>query len=240
MPPDGAAAVGGCMKALCTVVRLYLSIGLGHATRCWCPDDTYIHFHARQMAPGAFAYHPGAPATSGGTSLLYPAVLALGYRLGFTGWSLAYWALALGALAFAGAAWLVYRIGANNPLVGEAAADGGIAFALALTFALTGPFLWAAQWMETVLFCCSCRRLTRQQGALWRRSWRRPLMRPEGLFWRRLTPRDGPGPGRMHARSVRRLALAVPVLAVLSSRDQPCAIGERLVIRHDGSPIYDR
>ena len=235
--PNAAStrAAGGrrlwAWAALCTVVGmgalLYLSISLSvSADPLLMPlDDTYIHFqYARQMAAGQpFAYHPGAPATSGGTSLLYPAVLALGYRLGFTGWSLAYWALALGALAFAGAAWLVYRIGANNPLVGEAAADGGIAFALALAFALTGPFLWAAlSGMETALFLLLVLLAfyTVQQGrfaAAIAALALLPLIRPEGLFLAALgsfaLAVRFPWP-RTNGERVRRLALlAVPVLA---------------------------
>jgi hypothetical protein len=88
------------------VVLLYLSLSLSiSADPLLMPlDDTYIHFqYARQMASGQpMVYHDGDPATSGGTSLLYPPLLALGYRLGFTGWSLAYWSLALGAFLLLG------------------------------------------------------------------------------------------------------------------------------------------
>ena len=131
--------------ALCAVVGigtlLYLSASLSiSADSLLMPlDDTYIHFqYARQVAAGQpFSYSPGAPATSGGTSLLYPAVLALGYRLGFTGWSLAYWALALGAIAFAGAAWLVYQMGLDTPLADEAAPHHAIAVAIAVAAAVS-------------------------------------------------------------------------------------------------------
>lgn len=188
-------------------------------------DDTYIHFqYARQMAAGEpFSYSPGAPATSGGTSLLYPVALALGYRLGFTGWSLAYWALALGAAAFAGAAWLVYRIGASNPLGCPEAQHEAIALLVAIAFALTGPFIWAAlSGMETALF------LLLVLLAFWAVQRARfpaailalaalPLMRPEGLFLAALGSlmlalRDT-WPRARAERARRLLLLALPILA---------------------------
>ncbi len=71
------------------VILLYLSLSLSvSADPLLMPlDDTYIHFqYARQMAQGQpMVYHDGDPATSGGTSLIYPALLALGYQLGFYG-----------------------------------------------------------------------------------------------------------------------------------------------------------
>src|SRR6185436_20951141 len=49
-------------------------------------DDTYIHFqYARVLATGHFMqYNPGQPPSSGATSFMYPALLAVGYILGFT------------------------------------------------------------------------------------------------------------------------------------------------------------
>ena len=48
-------------------------------------DDVFIHFDfARETARGKpFQWSPGAGYSSGGTSLLYPFVLAVGYLLGF-------------------------------------------------------------------------------------------------------------------------------------------------------------
>jgi len=117
-------------------------------------DDTYIHFqYARQWAAGEpLVYSPGDPATSGETSLLYAPLLALGYTLGFTGWTLAAWALALGALSLWGSALLVYRIGLLG-LDPGAPVRPGYALALAVAFAVAGPFLWAAlSGMETLPF----------------------------------------------------------------------------------------
>ncbi|MEW6579647.1 MAG: hypothetical protein AB1435_10685 [Chloroflexota bacterium] len=138
------------------VVLLYLSASLAVSRDpLLMPlDDTYIHFqYARQWAAGQpMTYYPGDPPTSGATSLLYPPLLALGYAAGFSGWSLAYWALGIGALAFFGSAWLVYLIGRASPLA-EEPGGAGYALALALAYGVTGPFVWAAlSGMETALF----------------------------------------------------------------------------------------
>ena len=146
--------------ALCLVVGLvvvlYLSASLAVSrSPVLMPlDDTYIHFqYARQLALGhPMIYNPGDPATSGGTSLLYPPVLAVGYLVRFTGWRLALWAVAVGALAFLGSAWLVYLIARDNPLLGDEKRQHGIALVLALAYAVSGPFVWAAvSGMETAL-----------------------------------------------------------------------------------------
>lgn len=150
-------------------------------------DDTYIHFqYARQWAVGQpLRYYPGDPHSSGETSLLYPLLLAAGYRLGFTDWALSYWALGLGALSLAGAAWLVYLLGRES-LSGHG--DHGIGLILALAFALSGPFVWAAlSGMETALFVFAV--LLTVYTA--RRTWVRRtvgaatlavLVRPEGVL----------------------------------------------------------
>ena len=238
LAPDAAAGRAAAARrrlrawaALCVAVGLgtllYLSVSVSvSANPLLMPlDDTYIHFqYARQMAAGEpFAYHPGAPATSGGTSLLYPAALAPGYWLGFTGWDLAYWALALGALAFLGAAWLVYRIALANPLARGTPPHHAIALVMAIAFALTGPFVWAAlSGMETALFlllvllalyAVQRGRLPVAIAAL----AALPLMRPEGLFLSALGSlalalRD-PWPRATSGRMRRLAALSVPVLA---------------------------
>ena len=77
-------------------------------------DDTYIHFqYARQIAAfQPYVYNPGLPPTSGATSFLYPYLLAVGDWLGFDGLNLGLWAMALGAVALAFSAWLVFRLAA--------------------------------------------------------------------------------------------------------------------------------
>jgi hypothetical protein len=74
---------------LVTVMYLGLSLAVSADPLLMPLDDTYIHFqYARQFARGEpMVYSPGDPPTSGATSLLYPPLLAVGYELGFTGWS---------------------------------------------------------------------------------------------------------------------------------------------------------
>lgn len=189
-------------------------------------DDTYIHFqYARQWAAGQpLTYYPGDPPTSGATSLLYAPLLALGYAAGFDGWALATWALGIGALAFFGSAWLVYLIGRASPLA-EEPGGAGYALVLALAYAVTGPFVWAAlSGMETAFFLFLTLltfyaaqrdrfRLAAAAGAL------AVLTRPEGAIVAALAAialavrRKWPGGGR--ARLRRGALLAAPVAAAL-------------------------
>ncbi len=158
---------------LCVTVGLicliYLSLGLAASsgpsagesdgTLLMPLDDTYIHFqYARQMAHGDFyRYNPGDDPTSGATSLLYVPLLAAGYRIGFTGLSLAYWAVGIGALALLASGWLIYL------MIRDAAARTSlpqsarrlIAVTMMLSFAISGPLDWASlSGMETALFVC--------------------------------------------------------------------------------------
>lgn len=189
-------------------------------------DDTYIHFqYAHQWAAGQpLTYYPGDPPTSGATSLLYAPLLALGHVAGCDGWALAYWALGIGALAFFGSVWLVYLIGRASPLA-EEPGGAGYALALALAYAVTGPFVWAAlSGMETALFLflalltfyaaqSNRRRLAVAAGAL------AALTRPEGVIVALLAmlslavQDDWPREGR--ARLRRGALLALPVAAAL-------------------------
>jgi hypothetical protein len=62
-------------------------------------DDVFIHFdYARATAQGhPFEWVVGNGYSSGNTSLLYPCVLAIGYRLGFVGQTLMVWAAVVAA-----------------------------------------------------------------------------------------------------------------------------------------------
>src|SRR5258706_3522972 len=100
---------------------LYLASASGSRASAGGPilplDDAYIHFqYARVLAEGhPFQYNPGQPPTSGATSLLYPIILAVGYKLGFTGLQLGWWALGIG-----GGLWVFFaRLG------GPPGADSG-------------------------------------------------------------------------------------------------------------------
>ena len=57
-------------------------------------DDVFIHFdYARAAASGApFEWVAGNGFSSGNTSLSYPFVLAFGYKIGFAGDKLMWWA----------------------------------------------------------------------------------------------------------------------------------------------------
>lgn len=64
-------------------------------------DDVFIHFDfARSVARGhPFEWSEGGGYSSGGTSLLYPFVLAIGYRLGFVGLELMEWAAVIACVS---------------------------------------------------------------------------------------------------------------------------------------------
>jgi len=210
------------------VVVLYVSVSLSVSRDpLLMPlDDTYIHFqYARQWAAGEpLRYFPGDPPSSGGTSLLYPILLAAGYRLGFSDWALSYWALGIGALSFAGAAWLIYLLGIESPLT-PGAGGHGYALALALAFALSGPFAWAAlSGMETALFVFAVLltiylALKGQLVASAAAGVLAVLVRPEGLVvaalaMAMLATQQSWRVGR-RARLKRAVLLALPFLAAL-------------------------
>jgi hypothetical protein len=155
-------------------------------------DDAYIHFqYARAIAEGhPFAFQAGAPASSGATSLLWPAVLAPFWALGARDEAILWpcWILSFAALA--GLAYEAHRL--TERLAGRVAALG----AGAMTLAFTG-FLWgAASGMEVVPFAWAVARATRLgcewvEGAESERSGRRAAeivalswvaacLRPEG------------------------------------------------------------
>ena len=148
----------GIWLLLCLVIgaliTIYLSsvLGFRHGAPILPLDDTYIHFqYARQMAQGhPFVYNNGEDPTSGATSLLYVPMLAVGYRIGFRGLSLADWALGIGALSFALSAWLIYLS------IREAGGSRLLGVLVMLVFAVNGAFVWTAlSGMETMLFVFS-------------------------------------------------------------------------------------
>lgn len=153
----------------------------------WPPlDDTFIHFqYASRLAEGEiYAYQEGAAASSGSTSLLWSAWLALGVRLGLGQAGLFGWALASGALLAAVAAWHTERW-----LSRVSDARTGVAGAAALL--LCGAWLWGAfSGMEIALFSAALAGVLdlgfrppgpSQRGAL---AWAAALalVRPEGAL----------------------------------------------------------
>ncbi|MBN1964748.1 MAG: hypothetical protein JW910_08885, partial [Anaerolineae bacterium] len=99
-----------------------------------------------------------------------------------------YWALAIGVLFFGGAVGLVYQIGRQNPLLNVPLLKHDYALVLALAFAVSGPFVWAAlSGMETSLFLFTMllafHALQRDQLHLTvLAATAMVLTRPEGLF----------------------------------------------------------
>ena len=111
-------------------------------------DDAFIHFqYARSIAEGRpFVYHPGAPPSSGASSVLYALLLAVPYALGATGLHLLWVAWVLGAFALACA------YVAGGALAERVADERWAALPGALAVAAWGAFAWhAASAMETAL-----------------------------------------------------------------------------------------
>ncbi len=124
---------------------------------CGTLDDSFIHFqYARAIAEGhPLRYQAGEPFTSGATSVLWPALLAPFYLLGFKGVSLMWpaWAFSFGALGLL--AWETYKVAI--PLTGRATALA--AGAMVLTFS---GFAWcASSGMEVIPFAWSMARCVR-------------------------------------------------------------------------------
>jgi hypothetical protein len=100
--------------------------------------DSYLVFqYARAMAEGhPFQYVAGDPPSTGATSLLHTAVLALAHAVGFRGEGLAAFAILTGALLLCVSVVLAFRVGSR--LGGSRV--GALAGALV---ALGGPVAWA-------------------------------------------------------------------------------------------------
>jgi hypothetical protein len=162
----------------------------GHAAATL--DDAYIHFqYARAIASGhPFRFQAGAPASSGATSLLWPALLAPFWALGARDEGIVWAAWVLSFVALGGLAWEAYKL--TERLAGTVAAIG--AGAMTVTF---GGFVWcAASGMEVVPFAWviarayrrasewaeapSGSRSTRALGELVALAWAGALFRPEG------------------------------------------------------------
>jgi hypothetical protein len=140
-----------------------------------CPplDDTFIHFqYAARLAEGdPYRYQAGAAASSGATSLLWSALLAVGVKLGFGGMGLFRWALGIEVVAVAATLWHTRRWLAR-------VADPRTALAGTLALALTGPWLWGAfSGMEIALYSAAI------AGVLDLGYDDRPTARRGGLAW---------------------------------------------------------
>jgi hypothetical protein len=104
------------IAALATLAsaRLFYSAMLAQTGGEWSAplDDVFIHFdYARATARGyPFQWTEGNGFSSGGTSALYPFVLAFGFWIGFRGPSLMIWAAVVAAISVFGFLWGAARL----------------------------------------------------------------------------------------------------------------------------------
>jgi len=149
MPRSAWQLWGACGLLALIVLALYTLPAWQAAGEPVLPlDDVYIHFqYARQIAAGElYQYNPGQPPSSGATSLIYPYLLAVGYRLGFSGLSLGLWALGWGWIA------LTLSLAMLTQLIKQTSLPRPLTLAFVLTFAATGFIGWHyASGMETGL-----------------------------------------------------------------------------------------
>lgn len=148
--PSGvfSAALYVAVIAALAVVYLRQATAYGTNAPLMPVDDAYIHFqYARQVAIGEpFVYNMGQSPSSGATSLLYPFILAMGSKLGFTGLDLGYWAYLIGALALFASALTVRAVALAAGL------PRWLAVFMGLAIATWGPLVWHAfSGMETAL-----------------------------------------------------------------------------------------
>ena len=183
----------GLIAFLVSIVYLGMMLSVTNGRFVAPLDDAYIHFqYARQMAVGQpWSYNTGESPTTGATSLLYPFLLAIAYRLGFQGEWLVSAALIIGIVCLAFSTILIYRLTEIllRIVVGEAWKDTHIAcFLAALLFLLTGGIQWGfLNGMESGLFTLFVLAglmayLQKQFG--WAGIWLAlaALTRPEGIF----------------------------------------------------------
>lgn len=132
---------------------------------CASLDDSYIHFQYARAIAGLhpFHYEPSMPATSGATSVLWPAVLAPFWAIGFRGQAILWPAWALGFGALGALAYESYHLA--RPLAGRWGAAGSAAMVLSFS-----AFTWcAASGMEVVPFAWAMARSARRASE-WREN----------------------------------------------------------------------
>lgn len=266
MDPSRARRIAPlAILALATAVLAKKAIGgviakVGHPAAAL--DDAYIHFtYARAFAEGhPFRYYPGAPVSTGATSLLWPFVLAPFHLIGFRGESIMWPAWILSFVALGALAYEAYRLA--EPLAGEAAAAGAAAMVLAF-----GGFAWcAASGMEVLPFAWSIAFLSRR-GADWveapdeERTKKRlrpilivailaPLLRPEGSLTAIVVasiialdpPTDARTKIRGRAWSAAFVAAALAptfVLLALTGKTQSSTAEVKLLFGNPYHPLWD-
>ena len=188
LAPFAPLVLATAMLARAAIRAVYAKLGHPGASL----DDAYIHFqYARAIAEGhPLRFQAGEPISTGATSFLWPAILALPYALGVHGESILWAAWVVSFVALAALAFETYAI--TLPLAGRGAAIG--AGAMTLGF---GGFAWsAASGMEVVPFAWMLAHAVRRAsewsedpGRRTRRELRilvalallAPFMRPEGV-----------------------------------------------------------
>ncbi len=226
------AALGAGALAQRTLKGVLAMLGHPGATL----DDAYIHFqYARALAEGhPLRFQAGQPVTSGATSLLWPAVLAPFWGLGFRDEAILWPAWALSFLALAGLAWEASKL--TQRLAGRTAALGAGAMVLAFPgftwCAASGmevvPFAWAiaratrraSEWVETP----AAERTPRHAWELVALAWAAALFRPEGALQAGVVaaallgfPRAATFRERARAAGALAAAVALPVLLWLTT-----------------------
>lgn len=125
---------------------------------CATLDDSFIHFqYARAIAElHPFRYQASMPPTSGATSVLWPALLAPFWAIGFRGTAILWPAWAFGFVALGALANESYHLA--KPLAGKWGATGSAALVLSFS-----AFTWcAASGMEVVPFAWAMARAARR------------------------------------------------------------------------------
>jgi hypothetical protein len=186
-PPSDGAGIGVLLLGV-AVGFLFLTCLLTATSGHFVPPvvDLYVICqYAKAMAEGhAFHYNAGEPASTGATSLLHTAILALGHAAGARGEGLVFLAVALGFLYFLLTIGLARQVG--EELGGPGA--GNLAGALV---ALNGPVAWGFMYGSDVALFMFLGTLLLRQLLVWAVSGRTlglcitgvllALARPEGL-----------------------------------------------------------
>lgn len=195
-PPAARAAASTLLRAPLALALLAVATAVLFLSFMWSATggrfvpqtvDLYLVCqYAKAMADGhAFQYYAGDPATTGATSLLHTAALAVAHRIGLRGEGLVAFAILTGALLLVASTEMARRAGARL----GGARTGWLAGALV---ALGGPVVWGFLYgSDVALFMALALWLLLELGSGWpaQRVGRVAvvgvliaLTRPEGLL----------------------------------------------------------